>query len=266
MATSAAGAAFEAAAVETAVGINAVVAAEGGSADRCALRVGGACAAEGDVAAPPAATNRLADAAGTIESAATLRSSGAAAALIAAAVERTIASDPIVVAENGSSRLAAFAGIGALAAESDGSTTTSGGSADPVRAAQTAAADGVTIAPAAVIVTAVQDTVGVNPVRCADRRPRGLAALAGLCTLRAERQPTGAVVRADTIDTVETTAASSAVVASRASATFIAAAVQRTVAVKAIVGTDSCSTALTALSGRGALRPGSESARCRRSR
>jgi len=249
MATSAAGATLEAAAVETAVAINAVVAAEGGSTNRCALRVGRACAAEGDIAAPSAAANRLADTAGTIESAATLRSSGAATTLIAAAVESTVTGDPIVVTEDGPSRLAAFAGLGALAAETDGATTTTRGTADPVRAAQTAAADGVTITPAAVIVTAVQNAVGVNSVRCADRRSRGLAALARLRTLRAESQPAGTVVRADTIHAVETTAASSAVIASRAGAPFVAAAVQRTVAVIAIVGTDGRPTALTALLG-----------------
>jgi hypothetical protein len=249
MATSATGAALETAAVETAVTFNAVVAAEGGAADRCALSVGGACAAEGDIAAPSAAANRLADAAAAIEPTAALRSGGAAAALIAAAVESTVTGDPIVVAEDGSSRLAAFARLGALPAETDGAATTTRGSADPVRAAQTAAADGVAVAPAAVIVTAVQNAVGVNPVRCADRRPRSLAALAGLRTLGAECQPAGAVIRADPIHAVKAAAASSAVVASRASATLIAAAVQGAVAVIAIVGTDSRSTALTALCG-----------------
>src|SRR3712207_6319963 len=122
MAPSGAGATLEAAAVETAVTINAVVAAEGGSADRRALRVSGARAAEGDIAATSAAANRLADTSSTIESAATLRSSGAATALIAAAVERTIAGDPIVVTEDGPSRLAAFTRLSALAAEPDGST------------------------------------------------------------------------------------------------------------------------------------------------
>ena len=164
MAPSAAGAAVEAAAVETAVAINAVVAAEGRSADRCALSVGGTCTTEGNIAAPSATANRLADAAGAIEPAATLRSSGAAATFIAAAVERTIAGDPIVVAEDGPSRLAAFASISALAAETDGPATTIRGSADSVRAAQTAAADRVTVAPTTVIVTAVQNAVGVNPV------------------------------------------------------------------------------------------------------
>ena len=103
-----AGAAFEAAAVQTAVAVDAVVAAEGGSADRCAFRVSRARPAESDVAAAKAATNRLTDTSRTIESATTLASRGAAAALIAAAVEGTVAGDPIVVAEDRSSDLAAF--------------------------------------------------------------------------------------------------------------------------------------------------------------
>jgi hypothetical protein len=109
MTASTAGAALEAAAVETAVAVDAVVAAEGGSADRRALRVSRARPAEGDVAATEAATNRLTDAASTIEPTATLGSGGAATAFIAAAVQRTIAGDPIVVAEDRSSDLAAFA-------------------------------------------------------------------------------------------------------------------------------------------------------------
>jgi hypothetical protein len=155
MATSAAGATLEAAAVETAVTINAVVAAEGGATDSCALRVGRACAAEGNIATPSAAANRLANAVAAIEPTATLRSSRAAAALIAAAVESAVTCDPIVVTEDGPSRLAALGRLGALAAEPDSAATTIRGSADPVCAAQTAAADGVTITPAAVIVTAV---------------------------------------------------------------------------------------------------------------
>ena len=51
MAAGGAGAALEAATIKTAVAIDAVVAAEGGPADRRALRVGRACLAEGDIAA-----------------------------------------------------------------------------------------------------------------------------------------------------------------------------------------------------------------------
>ena len=108
MTASTAGAALEAAAVETAVTVDAVVAAEGGSADRRALRVSRARPAEGDVAATEAATNRLTDAASTIEPTATLGSSGAAAAFITAAVEGTVAGNPIVIAEDRSTDLAAF--------------------------------------------------------------------------------------------------------------------------------------------------------------
>jgi hypothetical protein len=171
MAASTAGAAHEAAALETAVTIDAVVAAEGGTADRRALRVSRARPAEGDIAATEAATNRLTDTASAIEPTATLGSSGAAATLIAAAVQRTIAGDSIVVAENRSSDLGAFARMGALPTEPDGAAAASG-SADPIRAGQTTAADLIAIAPATVVVAAVQDAVEVDPIRCADCRPR----------------------------------------------------------------------------------------------
>jgi hypothetical protein len=172
MATGAAGAALEAAAIETAVTIDAVIAAERSSADRGALRIGRAGAAEGDIAAAPAAADWLTDATATIEPATTLRSSGAAPAFIAAAVQRTVTGDPIVIAEDRASDLAAFARVGALSAESDGPATTTRGAADSVRAEQTTAADGIPIAPAAVVVAAVEDAVGIDPVRGADRGPR----------------------------------------------------------------------------------------------
>jgi hypothetical protein len=172
MAASTAGAALEAAAVETAVTIDAVVAAEGGTADRRALRVSRARPAEGDIAATEAATNRLTDTASAIEPTATLGSSGAAATLIAAAVQRTIAGDSVVVAENRAPHLAAFARMGALPTKPDGAAAAARGSADPICAEQTTAADLVAIAPATIVVAAVQDAVGVNSVRRADRRPR----------------------------------------------------------------------------------------------
>jgi hypothetical protein len=261
-----AGAALEPAAVKTAVAIDAVVAAEGGSADRRALRVGRARPAEGDIAATQAAANWLTDALGTIETATALGSSRAATTLEAAAVQGTIAGDPIVVAENSASRLAAFAGVGALPTKSDGPAITTRGSADSVRAEQTTAADVVSITPAAAVVTAVQDAVEVDSVRGADRGSRRLTALTGLRAFSAECQPTGSVVRADAIHAIEATAAPSAVVASRARTPFIAATVQRTIAVIPIVRADGSATSLAALGRRGALRPRSESSRCRRSR
>ncbi len=75
MAPGGAGAALESAAVETAVAIDAVVTAEGGSTDGSALRVGRAGPAEGDVAATQAAANRLTNALGAIEPATTLGTS-----------------------------------------------------------------------------------------------------------------------------------------------------------------------------------------------
>ena len=169
MAASAAGAAFEAAAIETAVAINAVIAAEGGSADHGALRIGRTRPTEGDISATSASANRPTNTLITIKPATTLGSSGAAATLVAAAVQGTVTGDPVVIAEDGSSCLAAFSRLGALPAEPDGPTITTRGSAGPVRTAQTTAADGVSITRAAVVVAAVQDAVRVDPVRCADR-------------------------------------------------------------------------------------------------
>ena len=265
MAPSGAGAALEAATVEIAVAIDAVVAAEGGSADSGAFPVGRARSAKGNIAAASAAANRLTDTLSAIEPTTTLGSCGAATALEAATVQRTITGDPIVVAEDRSSHLAAFAGMGALPTEPDGPASTPGGSADSIRAEQTTAADGVSIAPASVVVAAVQDAVGVEPVRGTDRGPRRLTALTGLRAFRAECQPTGSVVRADAIHAIEAAAAPSAVVASRARTTFVAAAVQRTIAVIPIVSADRSSATLAALGRRGALRPRSQPAR-RRSR
>ena len=172
MATSAAGAALEAAAVETAVAINAVIATEGRSTGCRALSIGRACPAEGDIAASSARADRATDTLGTIEPATTLGSRGAAAAFVATAVQRTIAGDPIVIAEDRSAHLAAFARMGTLSAEPDGPAVTTRGSTDSVRAAQPAATDRVSITPAAVVVAAVQDAVRVDPVRCADCGPR----------------------------------------------------------------------------------------------
>ena len=247
MAASAACATLEAATVETAIAVDAVVAAEGGSADRRALRVGRARPAEGNIAATSAAADRLTDALSAIESAATLRSSGATAALIAAAIQRTVAGDPVVVAEDGSAHLAAFTRMGALPPEPNGPAVAARGSADSARAEEATAADGIAIARAASVVAAVEDAVGVDSVRCADRGARRLAALTGLRAFCAQRQPTGPVVRAETIHAVETAATPSAIVASRASAAFISAAVQWSVAVIAIVGADCRSATLAAL-------------------
>jgi hypothetical protein len=72
MGTGGAGAALEAAAIETAIGIDAVVAAERGSADGGAFRVGRARPTKSDVASAATATNRLTDTLGAIEPATTL--------------------------------------------------------------------------------------------------------------------------------------------------------------------------------------------------
>ena len=164
MATSAAGAAFEAAAVETAVAIDAVTAAEGSSADCRALGIGRTGSAEGDISTAETATDRATDAPTTVEPATTLGPSGAATPFVAATVQRTIAGDSVVIAEDGSAHLATFAGMGALPAESDGPAAATRGSADSVRAEEATAANGVPITPAAVVVTAVEGAIGVDPV------------------------------------------------------------------------------------------------------
>src|SRR5829696_9864231 len=202
VATGGAGAALETAAIETAVAIDTVVAAERGPSDGRAFRVGRACPAEGDIAATQAAANWLTDTISAIEPAAALRSRGAATALVTAAVQRTIRGDPVVVTENCPARLAALARLGALPAKSDSPAITTRGSADAIGATQTTAADGVSIARAAVVVAAVQDAVGVDPIRGADRGPRRLAALAGLPAFRTERQATGAKIGAETLHAV----------------------------------------------------------------
>lgn len=207
-----AGAALEAAAIETAVAVDPVVAAEGGSADGSAFRVGRARPAESNVAATQAAADRLTDTLGAVEPATTLRSGGAAASLVTAAVQRTIAGDAIVVAENGPSDLAAFTRLSALPTEADGAATTTRGAANSVHAEQATTADGVSITPATVVVAAVQETIGVDPVRGADHGPRRLTALTGLRALGTEGQPAGPVIRAESIHAIEAAAAPGAVV------------------------------------------------------
>ncbi|MDF2757395.1 MAG: hypothetical protein K0S99_26 [Thermomicrobiales bacterium] len=266
VATGGAGAALETAAIETAVAIDTVVAAEGCSADGRALRVSRAGPAKGDIAPTQAAADWLANTISAIDPAAALRSRGAATALVTAAVQRTISGDPVVVTENGAARLTALGRLGALPAEPYGPTITTRGSTDAVGATQTTAADGISIARAAVVVAAVQDAVGVDPIRGADRGPRRLAALTGLPAFRTERQATGAIIGAETIHAIEATAASSAIVATGTGTAFIAATVQRTIAVKPIVSTDRGPAALAALRRRSALRPWSEPSRRRRSR
>jgi hypothetical protein len=164
MAASAAGATLEAAAIETAVAIDAIIAAERSSADRSALGIGRTRPAEGDISTAKTATNRATDTLTTVEPTTTLCSSRAATTFVAAAVQRTVAGDPVVIAEDGSSHLAAFAGLGALPTEPDGAAATTRGSASSVRAEQPTAADGVPITPAAVVVAAVEGAIGVDPV------------------------------------------------------------------------------------------------------
>jgi hypothetical protein len=145
MGTGGAGAALEAAAIETTIGIDAVVAAERGSADGGAFRVGRARPTKSDVASAATATNRLTDTLGAIEPATTLGARGAATTLIAAAVQSAIAGDSVVVAEDRAAYLAAFARLGTLPTEPDGPATTSRGATCSIDAEETTTADGVSI-------------------------------------------------------------------------------------------------------------------------
>jgi hypothetical protein len=172
MAASAAGAALEAAAIEAAVAIDAIIAAEGSSADGSALGIGRARPAEGDVSTAETATDRATDTRTTVEPATTLGSSGAATTFVAAAVQGTIAGDPVVIAEDRSSHLTAFAGMRALPTKPDGPAAATRGSAGSVGTLQPTTADSVPITPAAVVVAAVEDAIRVDPVRSADRGSR----------------------------------------------------------------------------------------------
>jgi hypothetical protein len=164
MTAGAASAPFEATAIETTVAIDSVIAAEGGTTDRRALRICRARAAKGDVSTAEAASDRTTDAVTTIEPTAALGSRGAATTLIAAAVQRSVAGDPVVITEDRSPHLAAFARLGALPTEPDGSAATTRGSADSIRAKQPTTADSVTIAPTAVVMAAVQNPIRVDAV------------------------------------------------------------------------------------------------------
>jgi hypothetical protein len=186
MGTGGAGAALEAAAIETAISIDAVVAAEGGSADGGAFRVGRARPTESDVASAATATNRLTDTPGAIEPTAALGSRGATTTLIPAAVQSAIAGDSIVVAEDGAAYLAAFARLGTLPTEPDRPAAASRGATCSIDAAETTAADGVSITRSAIVVAAVQDTIGVDSVRGADHGSCRLTALSGLRAFRTE--------------------------------------------------------------------------------
>ena len=134
MAASAASAALEAAAIETAVAFDAVIAAERRSADCRAFGIGRTRPAEGYVSSTETATDCPTDALIAVEAATALRSSGAAATFVAAAIQSSVAGDPVVIAEDGSPGLAAFTRMGTLSAKSDGPAVTARGAADPTSA------------------------------------------------------------------------------------------------------------------------------------
>ncbi|MBW3632093.1 MAG: hypothetical protein KY456_03595 [Chloroflexi bacterium] len=112
--------------------------------------------------------------------------SGATTTFIPAAVQGTITGYAVGVAEDGAASLAALARGGALPAKADRPASAAGGTADAVAAKQAAAAVSIHATPAAVVVTAVQNTIRVDPVRRANRSSQTLAALPGLRTFGAE--------------------------------------------------------------------------------
>ena len=172
MAPRATNATFKATTVETAISVDAIVAAEGYATSRRALGVRSARAADSDVSTSSAGTYWATNAFGAVESATALGPGTATTAFISAAVEGTVTGNPIVFAEDRATGLAAFAGGGALSAEPNSPATAAPGAADTIDAAQTTAADDIPVAPATVVVTAVQDAVRVDSVRCADRGSR----------------------------------------------------------------------------------------------
>jgi hypothetical protein len=265
MAPSTTGTTFEAATVEAAIAVDGVVATEGWPPGRRALGIGGAWASEGNIAAAAASANRTANAIRAVEAATALGSSGATTTLIPAAVAGAITGYPVIFAEDRPAGLATLTCGGTLTSKTDGPATPPGSAADTVCAAEPATADRVPITPTTIVMTAVQSTIGVNAVRCADRGPRCLTALPRLRTFGAECQPARSVVGADTVDAIQAATAAGAIVATCARATIISAAVQWAVTVITIVGTDCGAAGLTALLRRGALRTGSKPPRRRRS-
>jgi hypothetical protein len=180
MAPTAAATALEPAAVQRTIAIDAIVSTERRASDSRALGICRARATESDIPAAPAGAKRATDALVTIKSTATLRTGRAAAAFISAAIQRTIAGNPVVVTEHGAAGLTAFARCGALPTQADGPAVAASSAADAIDTEQTTAANDVPIAPAAIIVAAVQSAVGVDPIGCANRGPCRLAALPGL--------------------------------------------------------------------------------------
>ena len=265
MASRATRAPFKATTVETAIGVYAIVAAEGYASSRRALGVCRARAADSDVSTPSTGTYWATNALGAVESATALGSGTATTAFISAAVEGTVTGNPIVFAEDRATGLAAFAGRGTLPAEPDCPATAAACTADTTGTTQAAATNDVPITPTTVVMAAVQNAVRIDPVRCADRCPRRLAALPGLRARRTKRKTACSVIRTDAVDTVQTTTATSAVVTARACSAFIPTAVQRTIAVEAVVSANGGPTGLTALLRGRALRTGCKPPRWRRS-
>jgi hypothetical protein len=161
MRIAATGAALEPAAVVRAVGSDAIVAAEGSSTDRRTFGIGGAGTAKRDIAAAWAAVDRAANAVAAFETAAAGGSARAPATFVAATVQRTVASDAVVGAEDGTAVLAALGGCGADAAQPDRSARAAAGATDAVGADEPAAAVALLLAVAPFIVAAVERSVAV---------------------------------------------------------------------------------------------------------
>ena len=158
------GAAFEAATVETAIAVDAVVSAEGCAACRGTFGIGSTRAAEGDITAASAGADRTTDTVCAVQSATALGAGRASTAFVPAAIEGTVAGYPVVLAEDRAPGLAALTRGGALATKTDGPATAAGGTADTICAAKPTAANRVPITPTSIVVTAVQNAVGVDGV------------------------------------------------------------------------------------------------------
>jgi hypothetical protein len=158
------GATFEAATVEIAVAVSAVVAAERWATSRRTLSIGGAGATKGDIATASTGAYGATNTISAIQSATAVGASGATTALISAAVERAITGNCIVFAEDRSASLAALTRRGALPTKSNRAATATRGAADSIAAAETTAADSVPITRSAIIVTTVEYAVSIDTV------------------------------------------------------------------------------------------------------
>lgn len=230
------------------------------TADRLASLVGALLIAATGAAQPDrsaagraasGAANRRADVAGALQTATAVRPGVARSTFVPAAVERAVTGDAIVRARDRATVLVAFTRGRTLTAKAYRASTRSGAvCADAALAPHVAAALGVRRAGPAPATAAIQDAGAV--VGAGD----GAIGLAALTSLRAPftwEQSGRAVIDAAAFNTVEATAAVSAIAHPGAAAAFVPAAVERAVTVIPVVPADGAAARLSALIRRRAL-------------